>query len=148
MKITPEVQQIFTLTTRLENDARNASSAQTEALALMEKVKARPQSASNDALLLRLGDLVAAEAPAAGAGRGRGGRGGAAATGPPALANIGAQLVAAAMSMQGSEMPPTAAQLEACAIQEAAYSSLMAKWSALRASVNGPAAAKPAAPKR
>jgi photosystem II stability/assembly factor-like uncharacterized protein len=150
VKITPEVQQIFTLTTRLENDARNASRAEAEVQALTEKVKAQPKSASNDALLVKLSALVTAGAPAAG-GRGRGGRGGGgggAGTGTPTLGNIGAQLVAAAMSMQGSELPPTAAELEACTAQEAAYTGLMAKWSALKASSNGPAAAKPPASKQ
>ena len=57
---------------------------------------------------------------------------------PATLANIGGQLVAAAMSMQGSEMPPTAAQLEACKKQESEYTALMAKWSALKAGVSAP----------
>jgi hypothetical protein len=65
---------------------------------------------------------------------GRGARGAAAAEPPPApnLANIGAQMVAAALSMQGSEMPPTAAQIRACSQQEAAYTALMAKWAAVK----------------
>jgi hypothetical protein len=49
-------------------------------------------------------------------------------------------MVAAVQGMQGSEMPPTAAQLQACSEQETAYTNLMAKWAALRAKVNGPAA--------
>ena len=56
------------------------------------------------------------------------------------ISNIGAQMVAAVQGMQGSEMPPTAAQLQACSEQKAAYTALMAKWSALKAKVNGPAA--------
>ena len=50
----------------------------------------------------------------------------------PTLAEIGGQLVASVMTMQGSEMPPTASQLEACKKQEAAYTSLMARWAALK----------------
>jgi hypothetical protein len=42
--------------------------------------------------------------------------------------------------MQGAEMAPTAAQLQACTQQEAAYTALMAKWAALKAKVNGPKA--------
>jgi hypothetical protein len=49
-------------------------------------------------------------------------------------------MVAAAQAMQGSEMPPTAAQLQACSQQQAAYNALMAKWTALKVKVNGPAA--------
>jgi hypothetical protein len=45
------------------------------------------------------------------------------------------------MSMQASEMPPTAMELDACAKAESAYSALMARWSAIKASTN-PAPAK------
>ncbi len=83
------------------------------------------------------------------AGGGRGGRGGFGAAAepppPPTLANIGAQLVAAVQAMQGSEMPPTAAELHACSQEEAAYNTVMAKWAALKAKANGtpaPAAKK------
>jgi len=48
------------------------------------------------------------------------------------------------MSMQASEMPPTAAQLEACKKQESEYAALMAKWSALKVGVGGAASRKPA----
>jgi hypothetical protein len=55
-------------------------------------------------------------------------------------------MVAAVQGMQGSEMPPTAAQLLACNQQQAAYSALMAKWTALKAKASGQAApATPAA---
>jgi hypothetical protein len=141
VKITPEVQQIFTLTTQLETYARNASAAQKEARALFEKLKA---SAASDARITEIERIAPAEAATAGGGGrgagGRGGRGGARgaidASGdtpaPTTLANVGPQLVAAAMAMQGSEMPPTAAELEACRKQEAAYTALMAKWAALK----------------
>ena len=106
MKITPEVQQIFTLTTQMENNARSAAAAAyKEARALAEKTK-------NEATLKQIDAIapVQAEPPAGGGGRGgRGGRGGAAAAGPaapPTLATIGAQLIAAVQPMQGSEMPP------------------------------------------
>jgi hypothetical protein len=49
-------------------------------------------------------------------------------------------MVAAVQGMQGSEMPPTAAQLEACQQAEAAYTTVMAKWAALKAKAGGPAA--------
>jgi hypothetical protein len=158
VKITPEVQRIFTLTTQMENNARNAASAYKDARALADKLKAKPQSAANDALIKQVEEIAPAEAPAGGGGGrgGRGGRGGAgaaagagagggfgaAAAEPPAAANlstIGAQLVAAVQGMQGSEMPPTTAQLQACTDQETAYTNLMAKWAALKAKVNGPA---------
>jgi photosystem II stability/assembly factor-like uncharacterized protein len=149
VKLTPEVQQIFTLTATMEGNARNATAAYKEARELVAKVRARPQSAANDGLLKQIDDIAPAEVPAAGGG-GRGGRGGggfgaAEPAAPPTLGNIGGQMVAAVMAMQSAEMPPTAAQLQACSQQAAAYTALMAKWTALKAKVNGPAAPVPAA---
>jgi len=123
VKITPEVQQIFTLTTRIENSAQNALATQKEARDLIEKIKARPQSAANDALIKKLEDLAPAESTT------------------PTLGTVAGQLVASVMSMQASEMPPTAMELDACAKAESAYSALMARWSAIKASTN-PAPAK------
>jgi hypothetical protein len=80
VKITPEVKQIFTLTTRIEGEARNALSA---------------AASTKD-------EKLAGE-----------------------LKEMAGQLVTSVMSMQGSEMAPTASELEACARQEAAYSTLM-----------------------
>jgi photosystem II stability/assembly factor-like uncharacterized protein len=134
VKVAPAVQQIFTLTTGMEDRARAAASAYQEARALADKLKARTQSAANDALLRQLEAIAPAAAP---------GAGGAAAAEPPAppsLADIGERVVAAVMPMQSSEMPPTAAQLLACSRQEAAYTALMAKWTALKAKLTGPAA--------
>ncbi|MDR3700540.1 MAG: glycoside hydrolase [Candidatus Sulfopaludibacter sp.] len=149
VKITPEVQQIFTLTTQAEDRVRTAGAAYTEARELLAKVKAKPQSAANDALVKQLLDIAPEEVPAPASG-GRGGRGGgfgapAEPPAPPTLANIGSQMVGAVQAMQGSEMPPTAAELHACSQQEAAYNTLMAKWSTLKAKASGapaPAAAK------
>lgn len=119
VKITPEVQRIFTLTTRLENAAGNAVAVAKDAREMLAKLKADPKSAASDAVIPKLEALVGGE-PAT----------------PPAtapnLTNIAPQLVASVMAMQGSELPPTAAQLEECARQEAAYTALMAKWAALR----------------
>jgi photosystem II stability/assembly factor-like uncharacterized protein len=160
VKITPDVQQIFTLTAQMEDGARNAAAAYKEARDLVDRVKARPQSPANDALLKQI-EEVAPPAAVAGAGGGaqggrggRGGRGGgggrgAAAAGneapappaPPNLSDIGAQMVAAAQAMQASEMPPTAAQLRACAEQSAAYATLMAKWAAVKSKAAGAPAA-------
>jgi photosystem II stability/assembly factor-like uncharacterized protein len=136
VKVTPEVQQIFTLTARIENDARNAADAQKEARALIDKLKARPQSASTDALIAKLGELAPAASAPAGNAAGGGRGGGAAATTAPTLTSIGAQMVASLTGMQAAEMPPTAAELEACTKQEAAYAALMAKWSGLKLAAN------------
>ena len=128
VKITPEVQQIFTLTTRMENNARSADAAYKDARALADRVK------SNDALTKQIEEIAPAAASRA-EGGGRGGRGGAPADGPPAppnLSDIGSQMVASVMGLQAAEMAPTAVQLKACAQQEAAYTALMAKWNALK----------------
>jgi hypothetical protein len=148
VKITPEVQRIFTLTARMEEGARNAASAYSAARGLADKLKARPQSAARDAVIQQVDEIappseVAGAAGDGGGGAGRGGGGGGVGTAapepsvPPNLANIGAQMVAAALGMQASEMAPTAAQIQACSQQEAAYTALMAKWAALKAKVNG-----------
>ncbi len=144
VKVTPEVRQIFTLTTQAENEAKNAEKAHAEAVALISTVQARPQSPGNDALVKELQEMTPAEAPAR-AGGGFGGFGPGAETTPappPNLTSISGQLIAAVMPMQASEMPPTAVELENCRKQQAAYTALMAKWSALKARANGPAAAK------
>jgi hypothetical protein len=138
VKITPEVQQIFTWSTKVEDDARTASAAYAEARELLVKLKARPQSAGNDALIKKVEDLAPAEAAPSGGG-GRGGRGGGGAPAeppsPPNLSNIGAMMVGAVQGMQSAEMPPTAVELQACSKEEAAYTALMAKWTALKATV-------------
>src|ERR1700677_4287051 len=90
-------------------------------------------------------ELAPVEAPAAGGGRGGrgggggGGRGGAPAepAPPPNLSNIGTQMVAAAQGRQAAEMAPTAAQLQTCSQEEAAYSALMAKWTAVKSKATG-----------
>ena len=168
VKITPQVRQIFTLTTQMEDNARNAAAAYKDARALADKLKARTKSAANEALIKQVEEIAPPE-PAAGAGGGGGGRGGRGGRGggapaaggpgaaapaspaPPNLSDIGTQMVAAVQGMQGSEMPPTAAQLLACNQQQAAYSAVMAKWTALKARVSGPpamAVARKAASKR
>jgi len=140
VKITPEVLQIFTLTTRMESDARRAEAAYHEARGLVDKVN------GNDALAKQLNDIAPPEpARAVEGGRGGrgGGRGGAAADERPAnLSDIAGEMVASVMPMQASEMPPTAVQLKACADRQTAYTAVMARWTALRAKIAGPAAGK------
>jgi photosystem II stability/assembly factor-like uncharacterized protein len=135
VKVTPDVQQIFTLTARMEDDAKKAIGAYKDARAAIDRVKAR-QAAGDDALLKKLEEIapvIAAPAPGAGGGEFAG-------FGPPpppvpsTLANVAGQLVGSVMGMQGSEMAPTAVQLETAKKQEAAYTALMAKWVSLKQS--------------
>src|SRR4029078_2810219 len=76
VKITPEVQQIFTLTAQMENNARAAASAYKDARELVGKLKAGPQSAANDGLVKQAEELAPAETPGSGGGGGGGGFGG------------------------------------------------------------------------
>ncbi|MEI9972129.1 MAG: hypothetical protein WDO73_08750 [Ignavibacteriota bacterium] len=140
VKVTPEVQQIFTLTTQIEDNARTAETAYKDARTLLEKVKARPQSAASDGLVKQLTEIAPERVAPTGGGRGgRGGGGGGAfaiggaeAATPPNLSTIAGQMVAAVQAMQAAEMAPTAAQLAAVSQEQAAYSEVMAKWAALR----------------
>jgi len=99
VKVTPAIQQIFTLTTQAEDNAVAAESAAKEIREAADKLRAKPQSAPNDALIKELDALAppaSADAGAGGGGRGAGGgrggggraggagRGGVAAGGPPA----------------------------------------------------------------
>jgi hypothetical protein len=140
VKITPEVRQIFTLTAQVENEAKTAASAYKQARETIEELEQRPQSDATDSVIKKLQELAPVESQAAETGGGFGGFGPAEAPAvTPTLANISRQLIAAVMGLQASEMPPTATQLEACKKQESAYSALMAKWFALKASTKGPA---------
>jgi photosystem II stability/assembly factor-like uncharacterized protein len=132
VKVTPEVHQIFTLTTQMENNARNAAAAYKDARALLDKMK-------SDGLKKQIEEIAPAEAPRQ---EGGGGRGGFAAQEPPqaaSLATIGNLMVAAVMPMQAAEWPPTASQLDAANKQQAAYTALMAKWTALKQKTAVPA---------
>jgi hypothetical protein len=110
------------------DSAQNALSAVKEARTVIERLKARPQSASNAALIGKLEEIAPPEAPAP--------TGGPRSDAPPAaptLTNIHGQPIRSVMRMQGPEMPPATAELAACTKQESAYAALMAKWSALKA---------------
>jgi len=144
VKVTSEVQQIFTATATAEARARTAAAAYKEARAMAEKAK-------SDTLRKELDAIAPVQAPQE-TGGGRGGRGGggggfggfgaAEPAGPADLSNIGTRLVTAVMPMQAAEMPPTASMLDAWRQQDAAYTALMAKWVALKAKIAGPPPAK------
>jgi hypothetical protein len=154
VKITPEVLQILTLTAQMVDSARNAETAYRDARALAAKIKARPQSAGNDALLKQFADLAPDEPAEGGGGRGRGGRGGGGggaftvpgeAAPTSNLSNLASRMIAAVQPMQAAEMAPTAAQLAACNQAQTTYGAVMAKWAALRAKAGGQAASAQAA---
>jgi photosystem II stability/assembly factor-like uncharacterized protein len=151
VKLTPAIAQIFALTAQMEDGAMAAAAAAKDAREAVDKLRTKPSSAANDALIKELEALAPpanAVEPAAGGGRG-GGRGagrGAPTPAPPGaagaaggapgnasnLVTIGPAMVAAAMAMQGAEMQPTAAQLKACQERQAEFAAIMAKWTALK----------------
>lgn len=130
VKITPEVQKIFTLTTQAEDNARAAKAAYAEARELVAKV-------TNADVKKQLEEIAPAAEPEPAAGAGGGGFPGFGPppepTAPATLANIGSRLVTSVMGMQSSEFAPPTVQLEGAARQQAAYTALMAKWTALKA---------------
>lgn len=131
VKITPAVQQLFALTTQIENDASAAAAAHTEALAIIEKLKSSSQPAGATRLK-KLEGLTPEEKVSVPIGEGFGPSTEAMPPGEANLTNIAGRLVASAMSMQASEMAPTATQLDACKRQIAAYNALMAQWNSLK----------------
>jgi len=114
VKVTPAVQQIFTLTTQAENNAAAAEATAKEIRAAADKLRARPQSAANDALVKELDALAPpAAAPggdpgaARGAGGGRGGgRGGGGRAGGAAGAGAGGAQAAPTQILAGTTPPP------------------------------------------
>src|SRR4029453_14257337 len=94
VRVTPAIQQIFTLTTQMEDGARAAAKAESDIKAAANKMQEKP-SAANDALIKDLDALTAGGGGAGGGGAGgfpggrgggrggRGGGGGAGAAAPP-----------------------------------------------------------------
>jgi hypothetical protein len=136
VKITPPVEQIFALTKQVEDAARKASKARSEAEAAMSKLQADGSSNGSQSLIEQLMALAppvdsktnASETAEAGFRPGM-----STPSSPATLTNISGRLITSVMSMQGSEMPPTDLQLSACRTQLAAYASLMTRWTVLRA---------------
>jgi hypothetical protein len=128
VRLTPQIQQLFLLTSQIEADAAIATAAHREAIARIAKLSAE---GGHDALLKSLHELAPDEKVALPAA---GGFGPSAEPSPGEgnLTNIASHLVASVMPMQASELPPTAAQLEACKRQIVEYRTVMAKWNALR----------------
>ncbi len=135
IKITPPVEQIFALTKQVEDAARNAVKARAAAQAAIAKLQASGSSPASQGLIGKLQEL----APSSD-GKGNGSEGAEGGFGPRApapsspatLTNISGRLITSVMGMQGSELPPTESQLQACRKQLAAYTELLAHWTALR----------------
>ena len=126
VKLTPDVQQLFTMTAQAQDHARLAADAYKDARAMVAK---------DSTMAAKIEEIAPPEKPEA-AERGGGEFPG---FGPPqplppmTLGNAASQLVGAVMPMQAAEMAPTDAQVAAHKKAEAAYSALMGKWNGLRA---------------
>jgi hypothetical protein len=137
------VQTLLRLTREMYDGARKAHQAAEDARTLSTKLESM-QGATADALKKQIADLAPAAAQATGGGRGggrggggRGGRGGAAPPGTNGLDAVSAQMMAAAMSMQGADAAPTAREIAACAEAQQQFTAIMAKWTAIKTQAAG-----------
>jgi hypothetical protein len=127
--------QLTALSREMYDGARAAHDAFTEARALVVRLQTM-QGNDIDAFRAQVESL--APAPPAGGRGGRGGRGGgggrggAAPAGPPTLESVSNSMLAAAMSMQGAEVAPTANEVAACGRARTEYGVLRSKWAALK----------------
>ncbi len=136
VKVTPEVEQMFTLTRQVETDAHAAAKALQQAQEMIAKLRTGGQPEASGKLLKQLLELAPPAEPKAGGNdfaEGPFGAGPSSPSNPPTLTTISGELVTSVMSMQGSELPPTATEVATCTKQLAAYTSLMNRWSAIRA---------------
>jgi hypothetical protein len=134
------------LTKEMYDGARTAHAAAEDARALLAKLDA----SASDAVKAELTALAPPSAGGAGFA-GRGGRGGGAAGGgrgrgagaqageaqTPTLDAVATQMIAAAMTMQGSEAAPTAREVAACAEARRQFTAVMAKWTSVKARAGG-----------
>jgi photosystem II stability/assembly factor-like uncharacterized protein len=160
VKETLAVQQIYALTTQAENAAMTAAAALKEAQAAAEKLRAKPQSAANDALIKELDAIAPATVAAAGPGGGGGGRGpggagrgggrggargggagagaGGAAGAPVAVGPepVGPTLASIGQAMVAAVMPMQGAEMAPTAAQLKACQDRQAEFTALMAKWN------------
>ncbi|MEO7455795.1 MAG: glycoside hydrolase [Gemmatimonadaceae bacterium] len=96
--------------------------------------RAAADASSDAGLKARIDSIAPAPVRGGRGGRGGGGGGGfgAAPAGPPTLESAGNALLAAAMSMQGADVAPTARQVTAAKAAQARFKEAMAKWTSVR----------------
>ncbi len=96
--------------------------------------RALSEGASDAAVKARIDSIAPPRAAGGRGGRGGGGGGGgfgAAPVGPPTLESAGNAMLAAAMSMQGADVAPTARQVAAVNAARAQFKDVMARWKAV-----------------
>ncbi len=118
--------QLSSLSTEMYDNARAARAAYARARALRDQLQH-----GNGANATALAEKVDALAPAIADSDARRDPRAPKPEGPPTLKSVGDDLMAAAMSMQGADITPTANQIAACRRASAAYRTVMAQWSAV-----------------
>jgi hypothetical protein len=130
VKLLPtDLTQLTSLTKEMYEGARSARRAYDQARALAAELEAQ---SGGDVDTFKQQLLAIAPAPPAG-GRGGGGqRGGRGGTTPPTLDSISNAMIAAAMSMQAAEAPPTARDLKTCTQAKTDSATVLARWTKLK----------------
>ena len=126
--------QMTALSMEMYDGAVAAHKAFGEARSAMEMLS-KMSGANVDALKAQLEPLSPSGSPQRARGGRRGGRGGGAGTSEPSLETVSNAMLAAAMSMQAADTPPTAVQIAACAAARLASAEVMPKWTKVKAAL-------------
>ena len=126
--------QMTALSMEMYDGAVAAHKAFGEARSAMEMLS-KMSGANVDALKAQLEPLSPSGSPQRARGGRRGGRGGGAGTSEPSLETVSNAMLAAAMSMQAADTPPTAVQITACAAARKASAEVMPKWTKVKAAL-------------
>ena len=126
--------QMTALSMEMYDGAVAAHKAFGEARSAMEMLS-KMSGANVDALKAQLEPLSPSGSPQRARGGRRGGRGGGAGTSEPSLETVSNAMLAAAMSMQAADTPPTAVQIAACAAARKASAEVMPKWTKVKAAL-------------
>ncbi|CAN5918692.1 hypothetical protein BH11GEM2_BH11GEM2_34610 [soil metagenome] len=119
--------KLASLSQELYDGARASHAAYLEARAKSDQV-----GASNPSLKAQIDSIAPAAALAPRGGRGGGGGRAQAVAVSPTLESVSAAMLAAAMSMQGADVAPTARQVDAAAKAMAQYKEVMRKFETIR----------------
>jgi photosystem II stability/assembly factor-like uncharacterized protein len=131
------LQQQFTLSKQLYDDALAVSKAQADLRALRTQLaqgKARAQGAAADSIAGFDSKLAALEGGGAG---GRGAGRGTVAAGPETLGSAGAALISLMRTLEAADVTPTAQLVQAVADRRAAVASVLKQWTVLNAQIKG-----------
>jgi photosystem II stability/assembly factor-like uncharacterized protein len=130
-----QLEEQFTVSKSIYDDALRATAALHEITVLREQLGAKsaepPVAAAGDSLESKLTKIAGGRVEGA-RGGGGGGRGGP--TGPPNLTTLRLQLARMEHTIQGADIAPTTAQVEAYESMKKPLADLIEQWNALKAS--------------